>query len=641
MRFNREIIRMKMKRSIKNICLVIAGAAGFLASCSQDFLDKTPLDQISGDQVWQDNAAAEAFVTEIYNGLQNGGFFEQMLASLTDEAVFTHAGRNINVVTQGDLSPSNLGWVDGTYDWNNMYNRIRACNLTIQHLSSPDMNTLTDEELKSRLMGEAYFLRAYYYHQLLRYHGSVPLITKTYGLDEDYSAARNTFAECVDFIVNNCDSAVTLLEDKSMAEGRATHIAAMALKSRILLYAASDLHDIPIASAKSSMIAGYSNPEFLGYTSGDRTARWTAARDAAKAVMDAAGSGYKLDLAAPVSAEEGRNNYMSIAMGGGSSAPGVDAAAEVELLFARHFTIGKDEGGSYVGRNNGPNGYHNWAGNTPIGLLVDDYEMADGTPFSWDNPAHEADPYENRDPRFYATILYDGADWKPRDLASGDVDPASQIQTGDYELMGSGGKFIHRGLDTRFSSIEDWNGSRTGYYMRKFVDPNPAIIDASVKQYIPWPFFRYTEAVFNYVEASIELNQLSDAILWLNRIRFRSGMPAITETTQGDLRERCRQERRIEMAYEEHRYHDTRRWMIAEETLGRDLTYIVIKGTFKPGQQMSAPYHHDESVYNYTYTPVVNTDFENRTWVDKMYFRPFSRDEVNRNSALVQNPGYE
>ncbi len=622
--------------------LFVVGAAGLLASCSTDFLDREPLDQISGDLVWKDGPAAEAFVTEIYNGLGQGGFFEQMLSSLSDETVFTHAGRNINVVNQGDLSPSNLGWVDETYDWNNMYNRIRACNIVIENLSAPDRNEIADEELKARLLGEAYFLRGYFYHQLLRYYGSIPLITKVYSLDEDYSAARNTFEECVDFIVDDCDSAALQLEGRSMAKGRATALAALALKSRILLYAASDLHHIPVASSKSSLIAQYGNPEFLGYTGGDRTARWTAARDAAKAVMDAAGGGYKLDLSSPATPEEGQNNYFSIAMGGESAAENADPAAAVELLFARHFSPEKgDEWGARLGRSNGPNGYHNWAGNTPLGLLVDDYEMADGTPFSWSNPTHKANPYEGRDPRFYASILYDGAPWKPRDLVSGNVDPANQIQTGSYDIIGPNGKTTHWGLDTRFSSIEDWNGTRTGYYMRKFIDPDPAIIDASDRQVIPWPFFRYTEAVFNYVEACIELNQLSEATLWLNRIRFRAGMPAVTETSQADLRERYRQERRIEMAFEEQRYHDTRRWMIAEETLGRDMTYITISGKFKPGQQMSQPYRHDKTVYEYTYTPVINTDFENRTWVDKMYFRPFSRDEVNRNSALVQNPGYE
>src|SRR3546814_19008836 len=139
--------------------------------------------------------------------------------------------------------------------------------------------------------------------------------------------------------------------------------------------------------------------------------------------------------------------------------------------------------------------------------------MANGDPFDWGNNAHKSNPYKNRDPRFYATILYDGADWKPRGLASGDVDPASQIQTGDYDLIGSNGKFTHRGLDTRFSAIEDWNGSRSGYYMRKFIDPKPTIVEASMKQYITWPFFRYTEAFFNSIKAYIELNKLSNAIL--------------------------------------------------------------------------------------------------------------------------------
>src|SRR3546814_19689308 len=135
-------------------------------------------------------------------------------------------------------------------------------------------------------------------------------------------------------------------------------------------------------------------------------------------------------------------------MGGGSSAPGADAAAEVELLFARYLTIGKDEGGSYVGRNNGPNGYHNWAGNTPIGLLVDDYEMAHGDPFDWGNNAQKSNPYKNRDPRCYATILYDGADWKPPDMATADVDTASQIQTVNYDLIDINQKFTNRQLHT-------------------------------------------------------------------------------------------------------------------------------------------------------------------------------------------------
>ncbi|MCF0058129.1 RagB/SusD family nutrient uptake outer membrane protein [Dyadobacter sp. CY356] len=627
-----------MKFNYKHIVLFgLLGTAG-LVSCDTDFLDTTPLTEISSELVWKDGALSEAFVTEIYNGLQQGGFSEQMLASLTDEAVFTHTGRNINTINEGSLSPSNLGWEDDTYKWGPMYTRIRACNMALQNLYSS--TSFTDQVLKDRLKGETHFLRAYYYNQLLRVYGSVPLITKVYGLGEDYTAARNTYDECVKFIVKDADSAAVYLDGKTLQSGRATKMAALALKSRVLLHAASDLHDIPTAKAKSSVIAAYANPEFLGYVSGDRKARWTAALAAAKAVVDG-GAGYKLNLTAPVSSEEGRLNYISLAMGGGSADKTLDASAASDLILARQFTPGKSEGARQTGLNNGPNGYHNWAGNTPIGLLVDDYQMMDGTAFHWTNPVHAANPYVNRDPRFYASIMYDGAPWKPRDKISGNVDPANQIQTGTYDLSdGKGGVINRKGLDTRSSSIEDWNGSRTGYYMRKFIDPNPNLVDNTDRQNIPWPFFRYTEAVFNYIEAAIETGNEADALLWLNRIRFRAGMPAI-KASGADLTAAYRLEKRIEMAYEEQRYYDARRWMIAPATLGRKLTFINVLGKFKAGKTMVEPYKRDESVYNYTYSPVEDTQHENRQWLDKMYFRPFGRDESNRNKLLVQNPGYD
>ncbi len=626
-----------MKFKYQNIiALAFLASTVSLTSCDTEFLNVTPPMEIPAENVWKDGALAEGFVTGIYAGLQQGGFSEQMLASLTDEAVFTHTGRNINTINEGSLSPSNLGWVDDTYNWGPMYTRIRAANMAIANLQTASFG---DEAMKARLLGEAYFLRAYYYQQLVRYYGAVPLIKKVYALNEDYSVPRNTYEECVNSIVSDCDSAATLLDGKTILKGRAGKTAALALKSRVLVYAASDLHDVPTAKAKSSLIAGYSNPEFVGYLSGDRTARWRAAQLAAKAVLDQGTGGYKLNLTAPVTPEAGKINYISMAMGGGSADKSLDAAGGEDIIFGRYFTPSMNEGARQVGLNNGPNGYHNWAGNTPIGNLVDDYEMMDGTKFSWTNPSHKVIPYTNRDPRFYATVMYDGANWKPR--PSDAKDPANQIQTGAYDLLDDKGTLINRkGLDTRQSSIEDWNGSRTGYYMRKFIDPNPALYDNTDRQNIPWPFLRYTEAAFNYIEASIELGQDAEALLWLNRIRFRAGMPAI-KASGAALRTAYRQERRIEMAYEEQRYHDARRWMIAAETLGRPMMYINVIGKFKPGKSMKEPYRHDPTVYDYTYTPVEEKSHENRRWLDKMYFRPFSRDEVNRNDKLVQNPGYD
>ena len=163
--------------------------------------------------------------------------------------IFTHAGRNINIVNEGTLNPSNLGWTNNTYAWNNMFERIRNALVALENLP---VATFENASMKERLRGEAQFLYAYYNHQLLRYYGGGPIITKTYGLDEDYSIARATWNDNVNNIIKYCDSAITFLNGKSLQKGRATALAARALKARVLLYAASDLHDVPTAKAKSN-----------------------------------------------------------------------------------------------------------------------------------------------------------------------------------------------------------------------------------------------------------------------------------------------------------------------------------------------------------------------------------------------------
>ncbi len=616
---------------MKKIYLIIAlsGVGSVLTSCNDNFVNTVPLDQLSESVVWSDPSLAEAFVTELYGGLGNGGFDEQMLASLTDEASFTHPGRGITTITESRSNPADIGWVNGTLSWQNMYTRIRACNIALEKLKAA---TSFNATLVERLNGEAKFMRAYYYHQLVRYYGGVPIIDKSFSLsDTDFLSKRNTMKESIAFIVKDCDEAATLLNGKSLAAGRASKAAALALKSRILLYAASDLYDAATAKAKSSAMGAMATPEILAYTDGDRISRWRAAKDAAKAVLDLSGFGNKLNLSEPASKEDGVANYMnnSLAKNGG----------EKELIFARYFINAKQEDGGRIGLFNGPNGYHNWAGNAPIQNLVDDYEMMDGSKFSWSNPDHSSKPYENRDPRFYATLLYDGAPWKPRTADVASKDPANQIQAGQYEVTSGSSKVPYFGLDTRKSTVEDWNGSYTGYYFRKFTDPNPAIVDQNTWQQIPWPFFRYTEAVLNYVEACIELGEEAEAKAWLNKVRFRSGMPAVTESGTA-LRDRYRNERRVEMAFEEQRYHDARRWMIAPTTLGNKVKIINVFGSLKPGKSVSL-YKYDTSNYDYSYKVVeMDPGKENRSWADKMYFLPIHRDEMNRNKNLVQNPGY-
>jgi starch-binding outer membrane protein, SusD/RagB family len=477
------------------------------------------------------------------------------------------------------------------------------------------------------LRGEVFFLRAFYYHQLLRAYGGIPLIDSVYGLDnKDFTKARNTFAECVDHIAKDCDSAAYYLHGKESVsvQGRANEGGALALKSRILLYAASDLHDLPTAKAVSPVIAGAASPEVLGYPSGDRTARWQKAKDAAKAVMDL--GKYSLAFPNPASAEEASANYQAMFLKDNS-----------ESIFSRYFVNAKSEAGGQIGLYNGLNGYHNWSGNTPTQLLIDDYEMNDGTPFDWAKAAHKSNPYLNRDPRFYATILYDGASWRQRPADVTAKDPANQVQAGSYEVWDADAQKVvpNPGLDTRQGPIEDWNGSFTGYYIKKFIDP---AVDAQYfRQEVPYPFFRYTEILLNYAEACIELGQDDEARTYLNTIRTRAGMPAITASGAA-LKTQYQREREIEMVFEEQRFFDVRRWMIAPATVGRALKGINVAGKLKAGSKVTL-YKYDPANYDYTYTPVTLVN-ENRLWLDKMYFMPIQRDEINRNNQLVQNPGF-
>ena len=197
------------------------------------------------------------------------------------------------------------------------------------------------------------------------------------------------------------------------------------------------------------------------------------------------------------------------------------------------------------------------------------------------------------------------------------------------------------GLDTRQGPIENWNGTRTGYNLKKWIDPDPSLVEnLTSHQVIPWPFIRYAEVVLNYVEASINLGQETEARNWMNKTRFRVGMPAVTETG-ADLLNKYINERRIELAFEEHRYHDARRWLIAPSTLGRGVQKINITANVKSGKSPQVPYRYDKTTYDYTYEVQNETSVENRTWKDKMYYRPISRDEINKNDLLVQNPGYE
>ena len=567
-------------------------------------LDLTPTDQLSDAAVFADPKLTQAFLNDMYRGMGHG-LYEIMLASVSDETHFIHDYHTSEIVTSIITSSYRAALDDprfSHFNWSSNFSRIRQTNIFLSHIDA----TTFDAAWKQRMKGEAYFLRAYFYHNLMRMYGGVPLITKVYGLNEDYKVARNSFKETVDFIVANADSAVALLPTSYTGAdvGRATKGAALALKARVLLYAASDLYNVnPSANA----LTGYTTPQ-------DRTALWRAAKNAAQAVMDI--GSYGLFRPTPASSQEAAQNYADLFL----------QKTSQEAIMSRFFLTTRDDG-AYPNRDDGPNGYHTWGGNTPIQNLVDDYRMADGSKFDWNNPAHAAAPYQNRDPRFYGSILHDGAPWRARPTDVKNLDPAGTIQT-FRQLKLSDGSVV-AGLDTRDSPVENWNGAYSGYYLRKFIDPS---LNAQfTRQEVPWIFFRYAEVLLNYAEASIELNELGDAVNVLNQIRLRAGMtPFSAGLGQAALRDEYRNERRVEMVFEEQRFFDVRRWMIAPAVLSKVAGGINI---FVEGTSST-----DRSTWkNYRY--VIDT-IQARAWDNKLYFMPIHINEMNRNGLLTQNPGY-
>ncbi|HEX2976132.1 MAG TPA: RagB/SusD family nutrient uptake outer membrane protein [Bacteroidales bacterium] len=582
----------------------------FMTGCSKDFLDTKPLTEFSDVDVWKDPALVETFINQIYWRLDEPASNGRLKSNIVDEAHYRGNGASLNF-NKSLLTVDQIpGWsTPSRYRaWNDIYKTIRYCNLFFANVDKvPFDNTIVDgKSQKDRMMGEVYFLRAYLYHELTSVYGGVPIIKNAYTLTDEFNIARNTYEECVSFMVEDLDLAAGLLPTVQSGnnKGRATKGAAMALKSRVLLYAASDLYN-------TTVFPGYDHPELIGYVGGSRTARWTAAKNAAKDVMDL--GIYSLFKATPAPGDSVAKNLADLFI----------AKDTEEDIFIKYFTSNQQQ---LLGLVSGPNGWHNWGTNAPLSDMVDDYEMKDGTKFSWTNPEHAAAPYKNREPRFYASILYEGAVWKKRPADVERIDPVGVIQVGTWQKWdaASGTMKLSYGLDTRKSVIEDWNGGYPGYYLRKFQDP---AVDAQYfYQTVPWRWIRYGEVLLNYAEACIELGQDDEAKLYLNQIRKRAGMPPITETGAA-LKQRYRHERRIELAFEEQRFFDVRRWVIGPQAY-HPVKYVEVIYKMNPDHTTA------------TVPTITPKTLETWVWQDKAYFFPILRDEMNKNNLLIQNPGY-
>jgi len=589
---------------MKNLLTIFSVAVVLLhaTSCEPDFLNVQPQDQFSDAVVWNDPVLIRDFVNNIYVGL---GGEESFNSYTTDECMWVWN----SVFVNGTIGPTNIS------DWNfidattsQVYQKIRNCNIFLQKIETAPIDSATKRQFK----GEVYFLRAYYYHRLVSYFGGVPIVTKVFELTDDFLVPRNTLEECINFIISDCDRAANLLGVTPTEKGRATRGAALALKARVLLYAASDLFN-----SGGSWAGSYAHPELISYIGGNRTARWQAAKDAAKAVIDI--GIYELYKPNPSSQEEAVKNYKDIFL----------LKETPEDIFVRFFslTLGTWWGDNNPGLISQPNGWHCWGASNPTQKMVNAFEMNDGTKFDWSNPEHAANPYKNRDPRFYVDVLYDGAKWRPRPADVAVVEPTNTVQTSYRQVWNAVKNKIDTiyGVDTRKSPFESWNGTWTGYYMNKFMDP---AFDAQYfRQDAPWRRIRYAEVLLNYAECCLALGQEDEARTYINMIRQRAGMPEIPSTVTGQaLVDRYRNERFVELAFEAHRFFDIRRWMIGPEAYV-DAQGIDIWHLLNP----------DLQTYHSTYTVIT---VQQRAWHNKYYLLPIGLQEINKNPNLIQNPLY-
>ncbi len=541
---------------MKNILIIIIGALLILNSCDNIF-DISPQDKISEADVWTDETLVRLYMNACYNRAYEQGLFRTtQIGHACDELHSIKGSVFYNIITRGELTADNVNTVHAHLNnWKRSYSIIRDINIFLAKIDGTPFNA----DLKKEMKGEMKFMRAFLYSHLIWRYGGVPIIEKAFELNDNFYVERKSYDQCVSFITTELDEAISMLPNTQTGVnlGKASADAARALKARVLLYAASPLN----------------NP------TNDLT-KWTKASDAAEALIN---TRYALH----------------------SSYQGTFLSQNSEIIFARYHT---QASALDLSRQVGRNGNNGWGSDSPTQNLVNDYEMTNGEkPFLANgtiNPASGYDPqnpYVNRDPRFYASILYDGSVW-----------------------MGRATETFIGGLDSREGPIEAWNGSMSGYYLKKFVPENIPPIGGTVFPTTPWIMFRYAEVLLNYAEAKFMLGQEGIARDALKLIRQRTGvnMPEVTES--GDaLLKRIQNERRVELVFEGHRYFDVRRWKIANETESKNIIGInIVKET--------------NGTKTYSIKNLIT-----RTWHNKLNLLPIPRSEIDRSKgSLTQNPDY-
>jgi hypothetical protein len=566
-------------------------------SCKKNFEDR-PLNFVTAEYIWDVNDPtgnnAVNWVYKIYSRLPtgytrlNGAFLE----CTSDDAVPSDRGSGSwNVINSG-YNPLS------TYDdnWGNSYAAIRAANIFLANYKSVPW---VDPNLPKWFAAETRALRAFFYYEMLKRYGGIPLLgDKVYSPDDPelFQLKRNSFDDCVKYIVSELEAVKDLLRpDATLAArgsgngvgegtnadaGRMTKSVVLAIEAKVLLLAASPLFN-PSSSPQL---------DYTGYPTYD-VQRWKAAADAAKTVMDLGLYGLEA------------NRYILNT-----------TRVNKEAIFSRFGVNNQATYGpivSPVGYQIGSPAVASQGKVSPTQELVDAFPMANGKTITDVTSGYNAaNPYANRDPRLTQTIFYNGTQYLKR-----------PVQT--YE----------GGLDKPNNGTNGGVQTQTGYYAKKFLadDANnstwsPTIFTNSTLA--SFVIIRYADILMMYAEAQNELSG-PDVTVYnaVNLVRQRAGLvpyqlPA--GLSQGQMRDAIRNERRIEFAFEEQRYFDIRRWKIAKEVYGTSPLHgvVITKNT--------------NGSFTYTSSVVANPYFN----AASMNLYPIANGEILANPNLKQNPNY-
>ena len=637
-------IRIKdMKNLIKYFTMGCFAAGTLLCTSCEDFLDRQEDENLTFDEIWLSRNYVRQYWLNCMSFLPNfdGSFIgdSDPYLGASDECTITY-DRAYRYINFGTWNASTVPY----YKMDSYYQGIRECNIFMQNVYNCTDPDVTKAEL-DKWYWQARFARAYYYFLMMCDYGPVflvgdELLDFTASTEELYRP-RNTWEQCVDYVVSEmteCDKADAVQRQYGETEyGLATKGTCRAVISRLLLYSARDLFN------GNTLYRDLRNPETPDFPeqSGQNlfpqtyeANKWLKAADAAKAVMDL--GIYSLYRAGNDNPYE---DYYGI----------TNVTWNSELIWTNRYN-----NRYYWGINTVPAGVSGYGGVGPTQQQVDAYAMktgiypitgyeSDGTPIAdpasgynvaaelelstWNYPSSgwslignydvtAPNMYKDREPRFYVTVFFGGNYWLAGSSSYGPISFAS----------GGNGNQSH-------------DYPKSGYLVNRFYDHTLNSTQGNWGN-ITFPVFRLGEIYLNFIESVLECKNRGVALpsgyedlameVWAD-LRDRAGLDPITDVypnaSTAQLIDLCRKERRVELAFERHRYFDTRTWMIAPETDGGPMYGMNTNAT--AGGSTNTP----EEFWQ-------RTVFETRVFNNNHYLYPFSQRELDRNRLLVQNYGW-